>query len=134
MTLKGQCHCGATQYEATGDPIYHAACHCQDCRRATGAPMVTWALFPENAVKISGAEPRVYASSDNGRRHFCAQCGSSLFYTNEQVFPGMIDIVSATLDDPDAIPLGIHVQTAEQIGWMETAHTLPKFERYPARD
>jgi hypothetical protein len=25
----------------------------------------------------------------------------------------------------------VHVQTAERIGWMERAHELPTFERYP---
>lgn len=132
MSEKGQCHCGATTYEASGDPVYHALCHCADCRRSSGAPVVAWALYPEDAVKVSGAEPRVYASSENARRHFCPQCGSSLFYTNEQMFPGMIDIQTATLDNPDAVPLQLHVQTADRIGWMEKAHELPQFERYPA--
>jgi hypothetical protein len=44
----------------------------------------------------------------------------------------MVDVQSATLDDADAYPLQIHVQTAERIGWMEHAHELPQFERYPA--
>jgi hypothetical protein len=43
----------------------------------------------------------------------------------------MIDVQTATLDDPDAIPLQLHVQTAERIGWMATAHELPMFQRYP---
>jgi len=54
-----------------------------------------------------------------------------LFYTSEAVFPGMTDVQSATLDDPDALPLQVQIQTAERIGWMETAHRLPAFERYP---
>jgi hypothetical protein len=128
---KGQCHCGAIRYEMPSDYVYHAACHCGDCRRATGAPMVSWALTATEAVKIEG-EPRVYASSEHGRRHFCGECGSSLFYTNQVVFPDMIDVQTATLDDPDVFPLGAHVQTAERIGWMEKAHELPMFERYPA--
>jgi hypothetical protein len=131
MSATGQCHCGAIRYEISGEPVYHALCHCSDCRRATGAPVVAWALFPESMVKIAG-EPKVHASSENGRRHFCSECGSGLFYTNSVVFPGMIDVQTATLDDPDAFPLQNHVQVAERIGWMEQAHTLPQFERYPA--
>ena len=127
----GQCHCGAIRYEVSGEPVYHALCHCSDCRRSAGAPAVSWALFPENAVTISGT-PKVHASSQDARRHFCADCGSGLFYTNAATFPGMIDIQSATLDDPDSYPLQIHIQTAERIGWMEKAHELPQFERYPS--
>jgi hypothetical protein len=127
----GQCHCGAIRYEASGAPAYHALCHRRDCRRSAGAPAVAWALFPESAVNIAG-EPKVHASSKDARRHFCPECGSGLFYTNAAVFPGMIDVQTATLDDPDAIPLQVQVQTAERIGWMETAHKLPQFDRYPA--
>ncbi|MHA6723363.1 GFA family protein [Sphingomonas sp. RS2018] len=127
--LSGQCHCGAIRYEMPAD-VRHALCHCADCRRAAGAPAVAWALAPADAVTITG-EPRVYASSEHGRRHFCATCGSGLFYTNEAIFPGMIDVQTATLDDPDAIPLEAHIQVAERIGWMATAHELPTFDRYP---
>ncbi len=130
MPAKGQCHCGAVRYEVSGEPVYHALCHCRDCRRSAGAPTVSWALFPREQVRITGA-PKVHASSENGRRQFCGECGSGLFYTNAAVFPGLIDIQSATLDDPDAFPLQIHVQTAERIGWMKDAHELPQFERYP---
>ncbi|URW75473.1 GFA family protein [Sphingomonas donggukensis] len=126
----GQCHCGAIRYEMPADVAYHALCHCTDCRRATGAPVVAWALVPRDAVTITGT-PSVYASSTTAQRHFCGACGTSLFYTNETIFPGMIDVQTATLDDPDAIPLGIQVQTAEEIGWMKTAHAVPRFERYP---
>lgn len=131
MSVTGRCHCGAVQYEATGQPVHHALCHCGDCRRATGAPVVSWALFPRDHVAITGDEPRRYQSSAQGERWFCGKCGSSLFYVNETIFPGMIDIQSATLDDPDAFPVSLHIQVAERIGWMRNAHELPEFERYP---
>ncbi len=131
--LEGRCHCGAISYRVEGEPIYHALCHCTDCRRQAGAPLVSWALFPNEAVTIEG-EARVYTSSEHAKRHFCAACGSGLFYTNAAAFPGMIDICTATLDDPDALPVHIHVQTAERIGWMKEAHTLPQFERYPSQE
>lgn len=130
MQASGGCHCGAIRYSISGDPVYHAICHCGDCRKASGAPAVAWALFPRDAVKIEGS-PRVYASSAAAQRHFCGTCGTSLFYTNETMFPGMIDVQSATLDDPGALPLQLEVQTAERITWMTAAH-VPQFERYPA--
>ena len=42
-----------------------------------------------------------------------------------------VDIQTATLDDPDTFPLQVQIQTAERIGWMETAHRLLQFDRYP---
>ena len=130
MAQTGGCHCGAISYEVSGDPEYHALCHCTDCRRASGAPAVAWALFPQGAVEVSGS-PKIHASSPDVRRLFCGACGSGLFYLNEVTFPGKIDVQTATLDNPDAFPLQLHVQTADRIGWMANAHTLPQFERYP---
>lgn len=128
--LTGRCHCGAVTYEMPDQTLHLALCHCDDCRRCAGAPMVAWAMVPTDQVKIAGAT-RTYASSEHGRRHFCEVCGTGLFYTNEAVFPGLIDVQTATLDDPGALPPTAHIQVAERISWMATAHDLPAFERYP---
>jgi hypothetical protein len=129
--LTGGCHCGAVRYDTTALPIRHSLCHCVDCRRSAGAPLVGWAIFAEADLQISG-ELAIYASSENAQRHFCPQCGTGLFYTNAAVFPGMIDVQTATLDDPDLVPPQEQIQLAERIGWMEQAHALPGFDRYPS--
>lgn len=126
----GQCHCGAVKYEFTGDTIHRSLCHCGDCRRHSGAPMVGWGLVGNDQITITG-ETRKYASSEHGRRLFCPSCGTGLFYTNEQIFPGQIDIQIATLDDPDSVRPQAQIQVADRIGWMKTAHELPEFERFP---
>jgi len=132
MTVTGGCHCGAIRYEATGDPQHHALCHCIDCRKSAGAPMVGWAAWPEGAVKIVKGAPATYESSEHGRRQFCAACGTGLFYVNAQALPGVVDIQSGTFDDFAALPAQVHIQTADRVAWMKDAHTLPAFERYPA--
>lgn len=128
--LRGRCHCGAIHYEMPAEALHHSLCHCADCRRHAGAPMVAWAMVPADRLKVTG-QPAVYRSSEHGRRHFCGACGTGLFYVNEAVLPGMIDVQSATLDNPDALPAQAHIQVAERIPWMKTAHELPAFERYP---
>jgi hypothetical protein len=131
MTITGGCHCGAIRYQAEGEALTHGLCHCMDCRRAAGAPMVGWTMYRQDAVTVTRGTPKVYASSEHGRRHFCAACGTGLFYVNEQMLPGIIDIQSATYDEPNAVPPRAHIQVAERIPWMERAHELPAFERYP---
>lgn len=131
MPTTGGCHCGAIRYEAEGEPLHHALCHCTDCRRHAGAPMVGWTMYKATAVKVTKGTPKVYKSSENGRRFFCADCGTGLFYENAVVLPGIIDIQSATDDDPNVVPAQVHIQTAERIAWMERAHELPAFDRYP---
>jgi hypothetical protein len=127
----GGCHCGAIRYETTQDPMNHALCHCSDCRKAAGAPMVGWTMYPESAVTVTHGATRVYRSSGAVSRHFCGDCGTGLFYTNPDMLPGIIDVQSATYDDPDAIPAQAHIQVAERLSWMADAHQLPAFERYP---
>lgn len=129
----GQCHCGHIRYSMPVAVEHHALCHCTDCRRHSGAPMVGWGLISQDALEMTGS-PKVYASSEHGRRHFCGDCGTGLFYTNEAIFPGMIDVQVATLDDPDLIPAQVQIQTAERIGWMEKLEEMPSFERYPPMD
>ena len=128
--LSGQCHCGAIHYEMTPETVHHALCHCQDCRRASGGVAVSWGLVARDGLNITG-EPKIYASSEHGRRLYCGDCGTSLFYTNEEIFPGQIDVQTATLDDPAAIPVQAQIQTAERIKWMAHLDELPSFERYP---
>jgi hypothetical protein len=127
---KGRCHCGAVRYEMPDEGIHQALCHCTDCRRHSGAPAVAWALVRQDQLTVEG-ELKEYASSEHGRRQFCPACGTSLFYTNEQIFPGAVDVQVCTLDDPEAMPPGAQIQVAERIGWMEQAHALPAFDRYP---
>ena len=40
-TGTGGCLCGAVRYQATGVPLVTGHCHCADCRRHNGAPVVT---------------------------------------------------------------------------------------------
>lgn len=133
MGEQGGCHCGTIRYEIRdgAQPEHHALCHCTDCRKASGAPAIGWTLFARGDVTICG-EPSPYRSSEHAERHFCSRCGTGLFYTNEVIFPGRIDIQSATLDNPDAFPLQGEIQIAERIGWMGKLGELPRFDRYPA--
>ena len=133
MRIEGACYCGFIRYEGDADPEKTAICHCADCRRHAGAPVVGWTAFPADAVKVVAGQPKVYRSSEHGRRHFCPDCGTGLFYFNAVNLPGIADVQTATLDDPDAISPQIHVQTAERLAWMERAHELPAFPRYPSK-
>jgi len=128
----GGCQCGAVRYKVTGDPVFTALCHCADCRKSAGAPAVAWAAFAQNDFTVTQGEARSFNSSGTSVRNFCATCGTGLFFTNSDVLPGLIDIQAATLDDPEALPPQIHVQTAEKLAWMQGIDGLPSFERYPA--
>ena len=131
MKLSGGCQCGAVRYSVEGEPQHVALCHCADCRKSAGAPMVSWAAFAEDQFSLEQGELTTFNSSGSALRSFCPKCGTGIAYRNAEYLPGIVDIQSATLDDPQALPAGAHIQVAERIGWMETAHDLPQFKRYP---
>ena len=127
----GGCHCGAVRYRTSGAPVHVALCHCSDCRRSAGAPVVAWAAFKEADFSLLQGSMTAFNSSGAVTRSFCPACGTGLIYRNPEVLPGLVDVQLATFDDPDALKPMAHIQTAEQIGWMATAHELPMFERFP---
>ncbi len=133
MPTTGRCHCGAISYSAEGPPQHHALCHCTDCRTWSGAPMVGWIAFPDDRVTVSG-EPATYASSEHGRRQFCGACGTGLFYRNAEALPGIVDIHSGTLDDPEAQPPGAQIMVKDRLGWTGGMTALPEFRTYPGMD
>ena len=94
--------------------------------------MVAWAMFRETALTLTKGQPKTINSSGTAMRSFCPDCGSGLFYRNAAMLPGLVDIQSSTLDQPEALPPTVQVQTAERLGWMKHILELPEFERYPA--
>ena len=127
----GGCHCGAVRYRVAGEPKHASVCHCDDCRKCAGAAGVAWMAVASDEFAIESGEPALYRSSADAERYFCDKCGTGMYYINEQVLPGLVDIQIATLDDPDAYPPQIHVQTADELSWEGKLADLPRFERYP---
>jgi hypothetical protein len=92
---------------------------------------MAWGAFPVQHFRVLAGEPRAYNSSGAAFRHFCPTCGTGLWYVNEEVLPGLVDIQIATLDNAEALPPGAHIQAAEALTWMTSANDLPHFDRFP---
>lgn len=121
----GGCLCGAVRFEASARPMRASYCHCTLCRRHTGAPVMLGVVFARADVAVTGAS-RSYASSASGRRHFCATCGASLFFTFEDV-PERLEIMAGAFDDPSFIAPIFHLHTAERIACFDVVDDLPRF-------
>lgn len=131
MKHAGRCLCGTIQYELSGDPKAVSICHCTDCQRSAGAPMIVWAEFPESEVRVIKGTPRTINSSGAAMRSFCPECGSGLFYRNEEILPGLVEVQASTLDDPAALPPTFQIQTAEQQPWVTHIASIKAYERFP---
>ena len=96
---KGSCACGQVQVETRGEPYRVGICHCMNCRKAHGAPFNFYAVFPPEAVTVSGAVI-AFASTEQVRRYSCNTCGSPIYstYYHEDEFyvhPGSFDEIGA---------------------------------------
>jgi hypothetical protein len=92
---KGGCACGKVRIDARGEPCRVGVCHCLTCRKLHGAPFSLYAVFQVDAVTVDG-DVLAFASSEHGRRYFCAICGSQIYshYSRPDeiyVYPGSFD-------------------------------------------
>jgi hypothetical protein len=131
--VTGGCRCGAVRYEAeVTQPDRHGLCHCEDCRRSNGAPAVAWLAVPEETFRITRGEPTLWQGTGGALRFFCGTCGTGLYYLNREVIPGIADIQTGTLDDPNAFAPAAQIQVAERLTWVKQMGDLPEFDRYPS--
>ena len=126
--FEGGCLCGALRYRAVGHPRSVNHCHCRMCRKAGGAPFVTWATFARAAVSITAGEPTFYRSSAIAERGFCAQCGSAMIWRSTRG-SDEIDITAGTLDDPNMLNPRDHIWTENAPPWLHLADGLPRYPR-----
>ena len=129
--VSGGCRCGAIRYEASGEVAHHALCHCRDCQLAHGAPMVGWMAFKSENFRFTKGTPSSYTSESGSVRSFCGTCGTPVLFVNEQNLPGIADVPSVTLDEPDAVEPQAQIQVAERRAWMAKLEAIPAFERFP---
>lgn len=86
VTYEGRCMCRAVQFKARGAPKWVLWCHCESCRRHSGAPASVFVSFADEAVTMTSGEIAKYQSSPGVERGFCcARCGSTLTCTNPKL-------------------------------------------------
>ncbi len=124
---EGGCLCGQVRYRTTGKPRWVLHCHCQSCRRASGAPMVTWAGFPNDRFEWTMGGPRAFDSSKGVERLFCGNCGTPLVFRSER-WADETHIAVATLDAPDAVAPQGHVHATEMLSWIHMGDDLPRHD------
>lgn len=104
----GGCLCGDVRIVATGRPYRVGLCHCLDCRKHHGALFSAFAIFPEDAVTITG-ETRDYAGHS-----FCPRCGSSLIGRSA----GEVEVNLGALDAPDQLMPTYELWTVRRESWL----------------
>jgi hypothetical protein len=120
-TLKGACLCGQVEYEAT-DPESLGFCHCTRCQRWTGSSLAGVVVARDN-FRFTGGEDLVRRyESEFAPRHFCSNCGSSLYDDlGENYF-----VAAGLMRELDLEP-SFHLQVAYKAAWETIGDDAPQF-------
>lgn len=105
--MRGACLCGAVRFEADPAKAEAHACHCEMCRRWTGAAFFSVEVAPE-ALRFDEPAPiATRQTSDWAERGWCAGCGSHLFYRlTAGPRADWVHLSLGLLDDPSTVPFG----------------------------
>ncbi|MEO1459524.1 MAG: GFA family protein [Pseudomonadota bacterium] len=120
----GRCYCGASRIVAAGAPVVAAYCHCEDCRRWTGAAVPAFVAFEAAAVTLP-AEAATLTARPGVERWFCSRCGSPLAARFDYL-PDQIYIPVGVLDTPEAFAPALHCHADARIPWVDLADRLPR--------
>lgn len=114
---EGSCHCGRVTFRAGGAPTFVSACHCDSCRRTTGAAFSTWVGFASGDVEWSGDGPYFYASSMGVKRGYCKSCGTPLTYQSDK-WPGETHFLIGVFRDPSPFAPRSDYMIEERLSWV----------------
>jgi hypothetical protein len=125
----GSCHCGAVEIETQGPPLDMGYCHCDQCRRYSGAPIAGFTLWKAEDVKVTkGADLLgTYKSSEISDRRYCTRCGSHVMIDHPTL--GLTDVRGALPGTVTFKPT-VHLNYEETI--LPIKDGLPKLRDFPA--
>jgi hypothetical protein len=137
FVAEGGCLCGAIRYRVSAAPFSVAHCHCSNCRKASGAAMLTWLTVKQGEFTWLRGEPKRYRYESEHypapvERLFCENCGSQLGW--HCLDDGTVDITAGSLDDPGVIDPQRHVFARGRVHWLQLADDLPSFDTTPRID
>lgn len=133
----GGCLCGSAKYQVEGDVMIAGDCYCVDCRKSSGTSHGTHVALPDDKFEATGNVTTYDHPADSGNvvsRSFCPTCGSALYSTNSGM-PGSVFLRASSLDDLDAITLGMSVYTSRAPKWARINPDAPSFpDMMPAEE
>jgi hypothetical protein len=112
----GGCLCGAVRYQLKTRPMAVNACHCDACKKLTGATNLLMLVGAREAFAHEGEVQGYRRTADSGREVDvvrCAHCGVRMWHEPLSA-PALVFIAAGTLDDPHWVVPASHI-------WVEKA-------------
>lgn len=122
---RGHCRCGTVSMVSDFTPDFAVYCHCDDCRRATGAPVLASVAFPKNEITWTGQGNISRFQSGTASRLFCSICGSPIAQEHESR-ADLTFFNTGFMDNPEAYPPKAHTFASQQLSWLQLTDDLHK--------
>lgn len=122
MATRG-CLRGAVRYRVDGPLGDIAACHCTQCRRASGHDLAG-ATARRADLTVEGEVAWYESTPGEVRRGFCPTCGSQLFW--DRIGAETVDIWAGTIDGETGLRLREHIFVADKGDYYDIADGLPQ--------
>jgi hypothetical protein len=129
MAITGGCLCGKVRYAiAVDQPTAARQCWCRLCQYLSAGGGTVNAVFPKEAMTISGETADFVSVADSGsvmHRRFCPACGTPLF-SEAEPRPHVVIVRAGTLDDPSLAAPAAIIWTKMAPAWACFDPALPK--------
>lgn len=128
--ISGSCFCKAVQYRITAPIPLVVNCHCNHCKKASGAAFSSLAVIREKRLEIiAGREVLAsYQLAETLTKHFCRCCGTPIFNRNSH-YPGRCMVALGSLDDPTLVTPAANIHCENRLSWVLLDEKLQNFAR-----
>jgi hypothetical protein len=124
IPLQGGCRCNAVRFEIT--EVFDAGyCHCNRCRKSTGAPVFAFIYVPRAAFALLRGELLAEPWERLGQGMTCTSCwGAVCFDMGDR---DLLSIAIGHLDEPARVRPTFHQCVSSKLPWLEINDGLPRF-------
>lgn len=124
--LRGQCLCGACEYELPDEFEFAQFCHCRNCQRRGGGGYSVFARIAKAKVRWVKGEERLTLFGDaGGYNYFCSACGATLMAT--LMGDTLAHVQLGTLVDEPSVQPGSHIFVSRKRVWDVIGDGLPQY-------
>jgi hypothetical protein len=124
VRLRGGCPCDAVRFEIT-DVFDAGYCHCNRCRKQSGAPVFAFVHVPRTGFTLLSGELVAEPWERLGQGMTCASCRRCVCF--DMGDRDLLSIGIGFLDEPARVRPTFHQCVSSKLSWFEINDNLPRF-------
>lgn len=117
---RGECNCGAVQFEIDAELSSVFVCHCSICRRSTGSNGIAVVVVPNDQFRWLRGQEHIATWQKPGtgwQTWFCRVCGAPVPGENDPT--RMFAPAGSITEGGDALKVAHHIWVGSKAAWDE---------------